>query len=210
MPPDGRLLVVDDEPATRWALERALRNWWLHVCDAEGAASGSGFDRSDFDAVLLARLEPEQRTRDIMRELRSRLQYAPVILLGTNGNGHASAVRTGAFDILPKPLDPDGLVLALRRAIEWRRLQLENERLEQVVEVLRRRAESQDPLLTAPVCEMLSCAVDERLSLQELEDRYVEAVLRLTGGNKVRAAEILGIHRRTLYRRAERRRFQHH
>jgi DNA-binding NtrC family response regulator len=42
------------------------------------------------------------------------------------------------------------------------------------------------------------------VSLEELEKRYLLKVLRETGGNKVRAAKILGIDRRTLYRMAER------
>jgi DNA-binding NtrC family response regulator len=39
-----------------------------------------------------------------------------------------------------------------------------------------------------------------RPSLAELERRYAREVLRETGGNKTRAAEILGIDRKTLYR----------
>ena len=42
------------------------------------------------------------------------------------------------------------------------------------------------------------------MTLHELEERYIEQVLRSTGGNKVQAARILGIDRKTLYRRAER------
>jgi len=45
----------------------------------------------------------------------------------------------------------------------------------------------------------------EHLSLRELEERYIDEVLHLTEGNKVQAAKILGIDRKTLYRRAERR-----
>ena len=41
------------------------------------------------------------------------------------------------------------------------------------------------------------------LSLREVEDLYIEEVLRLTDGNKVQAAKVLGIDRKTLYRRAE-------
>ncbi|HZY03397.1 MAG TPA: sigma-54 dependent transcriptional regulator [Anaeromyxobacteraceae bacterium] len=40
----------------------------------------------------------------------------------------------------------------------------------------------------------------ERPTLQELEQRYARQVLRETGGNKSRAADILGIDRKTLYR----------
>ncbi len=41
-------------------------------------------------------------------------------------------------------------------------------------------------------------------SLAEVEDRYIRHVLDRLGGNKRRAAEVLGISRRTLYRKLER------
>ena len=37
-----------------------------------------------------------------------------------------------------------------------------------------------------------------------VEERYIRKVLGLVGGNKVRAAKILGFNRRTLYRKLER------
>ena len=42
---------------------------------------------------------------------------------------------------------------------------------------------------------------EEPASLKALEDRHIERVLRIAGGNKSRAARLLGISRRTLYRR---------
>ena len=50
---------------------------------------------------------------------------------------------------------------------------------------------------------LLDSAVEHNLTLRELEDRYIDAILEHTGGNKVQAARILGINRRTLYRRGE-------
>jgi two-component system response regulator HydG len=41
-------------------------------------------------------------------------------------------------------------------------------------------------------------------SLEEIERRYTLHVLKVLGGNKVHAARILGLHRRTLYRKLER------
>jgi two-component system response regulator HydG len=52
----------------------------------------------------------------------------------------------------------------------------------------------------------LASAARRGLSLRELEERYIDEVLRATGGNRVQAARILGIDRKTLYRWAERRR----
>ena len=40
-------------------------------------------------------------------------------------------------------------------------------------------------------------------SLEEVEKRYLAHVLKVTGGNKVKTSAILGINRRTLYRKAE-------
>jgi DNA-binding NtrC family response regulator len=41
-------------------------------------------------------------------------------------------------------------------------------------------------------------------SLEEVERRYLEHVLKAVGGNRTRAADVLGIDRRTLYRMADR------
>ncbi len=46
-------------------------------------------------------------------------------------------------------------------------------------------------------------AVDELISLDLLEQRYIIRTLRLLGGNKARAAQLLGLDRRTLYRKLE-------
>jgi len=45
---------------------------------------------------------------------------------------------------------------------------------------------------------------DEILTLDELARRYIGRVLQLLDGNKTRAAQVLGVDRRTLYRRLER------
>ncbi len=51
-------------------------------------------------------------------------------------------------------------------------------------------------------------AAEDQLTLRELEFRYIDEIMRITGGNKVHAAKILGVDRKTLYRRAERRNHQ--
>ncbi|HEX8891145.1 MAG TPA: sigma-54 dependent transcriptional regulator [Pyrinomonadaceae bacterium] len=65
----------------------------------------------------------------------------------------------------------------------------------QTGEVRMRAAQSRSPL---------SAIYADLISLDELERRYLIHVLEAVGGNRTRAAEILHIDRRTLYRMAER------
>ena len=51
--------------------------------------------------------------------------------------------------------------------------------------------------------QLLTQARQERLTLAELEKTYILETLRLTGGNKSRAAELLGCDRRTLHRKLD-------
>jgi len=55
-----------------------------------------------------------------------------------------------------------------------------------------------------PPVDPLAEASQGTLTMDELERRHLLHVLEMTGGNRKRAAEILGINRRTLYRMAER------
>ena len=52
--------------------------------------------------------------------------------------------------------------------------------------------------------QILEEAMIKQLSLRELEREYVTRILAVTKGNKNKAAKILGVNRRTLYRKEER------
>jgi DNA-binding NtrC family response regulator len=50
---------------------------------------------------------------------------------------------------------------------------------------------------------LIARSVEQNLTLRELEREYILEVLRRAGGNKSRAAELLGLDRKTLYRRLD-------
>jgi two-component system response regulator HydG len=51
--------------------------------------------------------------------------------------------------------------------------------------------------------EISTASPAELLTLDEMQHRYVRQVLAAVGGNKTQAAQILGIDRRSIYRRLE-------
>ena len=67
-------------------------------------------------------------------------------------------------------------------------------------------AELPDKLTRFDRGELVIAADDpeELLTLEELENRYIRRVLQAVKGNKTEAAKVLGLARRTLYRRLER------
>src|SRR4029077_12276455 len=65
-------------------------------------------------------------------------------------------------------------------------------------------AKFQSPQVKANARSPLSALFGDLHSLEELERRYLLHVLEASHGNRTRAAEIMGIDRRTLYRMIER------
>jgi two-component system response regulator HydG len=84
-----------------------------------------------------------------------------------------------------------GNVRELENALKRAALMADGERIE---------AEDLDLLAGKPVVTGLEQLYANRISLPELERRYIEFVLQQTGSNKTQAAEILGVSTRTLYR----------
>jgi len=125
----GRVLVIDDDASLRFALEAVLGDAGLTVVTcASGAAGLQAFESSGTDAVLSDLAMPEMDGLAVLAGLRALDPGIPVIMLTAHGSERiaVAAMKAGAYDYLPKPFDPDEIVLAVRRAIETRSLRLQN------------------------------------------------------------------------------------
>jgi len=96
-------------------------------------------------------------------------------------------LQAGAFSVVPRPFQSWDFLHRIKRASEMVELKRQNAWL--------RRKEVREPH-----SEMRSIVEDEP-TLDELEKRYIEIVLKKTGGRKDKASKLLGINRRTLYRK---------
>src|SRR6266542_5031310 len=96
--------------------------------------------------------------------------------------------------------DWPGNVRELESAVEYAALRARGS--EVAPEDLPPKLQSEEALAAAR--SPLAALYDDLPLLEELERRYLLHVLKVVGGNRTRAAEVMGIDRRTLYRMAER------
>jgi two-component system response regulator MprA len=102
----AKVLVVDDEPAVRRALERALK---LDRYDVEMAADGEeALDRlvgSDIDAVILDIAMPRLDGLEVARRMRKAGDRTPILMLTARDaiDDRVEGLDVGADDYLVKP-----------------------------------------------------------------------------------------------------------
>ncbi len=130
----GRIVIVDDDPFLVEQLTWALKGRFA-VSSARDAAQGRALCDSEPDLYLFdLRLPPSNEVQEgleLLRHARRRDPEATVVIMSGEGErAHAlEAIALGAFDFFQKPVDPAELVVILERALERRRLVMENREL---------------------------------------------------------------------------------
>jgi two-component system nitrogen regulation response regulator GlnG len=114
------VLIVDDEQAVCWTLERALKR--------EGHSVGV-VATAEQALVLLSQRRPDAVILDVrlpgmdglaaLARIRQLAPEVPVVVITAFGNlpTAVSAIQGGAFDYLPKPFDLEAALEAVRRAL---------------------------------------------------------------------------------------------
>ncbi|MFE3449573.1 response regulator transcription factor [Nonomuraea sp. NPDC059194] len=115
---DGaRLLVVDDEPALREALQSSLEFEGYQVATvADGQAALDELARESYDAVLLDVMMPRLDGLTACRRLRAGGNHVPVLMLTARDavGDRVSGLDAGADDYLVKPFELDELLARVR------------------------------------------------------------------------------------------------
>jgi DNA-binding NtrC family response regulator len=136
----GTILIVDDEEAIRNILSRRLES---DGCNCEMAADGKealwkAF-MTDFDLVLMDIKMPGLSGMEALPQIITNHPDTCVIMLTAvvDTETAVQAMKLGAYDYVTKPFDLDDLGMRVQKALERRKLVLENRdyqlRLEQKV-----------------------------------------------------------------------------
>ncbi|MBD1597488.1 sigma-54-dependent transcriptional regulator [Pseudomonas typographi] len=126
--------VIDDEASIREAIEQFLGLCGFTVQTFERADVCLAQLPTDYPGVVVTDVRmPGMDGMALLAELQARDPGLPVILLTGHGDVPmaVAAIRSGAYDFIEKPFDPEQLTRALHRALEKRTLVLENRQLHQ-------------------------------------------------------------------------------
>ena len=133
----SRLLVVDDDEASRSVVAEALQAEGYEVATARGGLEALALAREQaFDLVVSDIRMPDLDGLELLRGLRAVTPELSVILMTAFGSVEAAlrAIKEGAYDYVSKPLHLDELLLTVRRAIDQRRLVRENRRFREAIQ----------------------------------------------------------------------------
>ncbi|WP_428938176.1 sigma-54-dependent transcriptional regulator [Fontivita pretiosa] len=116
----GRVLVVEDNETERKALGQLLKAEGFTVFGAESADKAMGYIDENPDVVLSDLHMGDVSGIDLLHLWKKRRPETQFILLTGQGslNTAIQAIKSGAYDYLTKPVNPDELVLLVRRAVE--------------------------------------------------------------------------------------------
>ena len=129
MSEQNSILVVDDEEAIRDSCQQALSEEGIAVKVAEdGSKALDMLEKESFDLVILDLKMPGLSGMEVLGKIKEDDPEVMVVVI----TGYATiesaveSMKSGAYDFIPKPFTPDSLRVIVKRALEKRRLSLEN------------------------------------------------------------------------------------
>ncbi|MDP2753517.1 MAG: response regulator, partial [Nitrospirota bacterium] len=192
----GRLLVVDDEIDTLSPLCDLFTEWGYGV---KGFASGKEalevIKEEDFDVLFADLVMPEMDGIELMKAATEINPHLVCVIITGQGTIQTAveAMKVGAFDYVLKPLDWKMLRLILSRAIEMRRLRMENLQLSETVEIYEL---CQAIAFTQDLNTILNKVADA--AIYQLEADEASIMLLTPEGNELHIVVICGVNRESL------------
>ena len=116
----GRVLVVEDNEIERKAISQILKAEGFAVFGAENADKALGYVEENMDVVLSDLHMGDVSGIDLLQLWKNRQPDTHFIVLTGHANVDTAvqAIKSGAFDYVTKPVNPEELIHLIKRAIE--------------------------------------------------------------------------------------------
>jgi len=174
--PKPSILLVDDDERLRSRMARAFEERGYEAQQADGYEDAIAIaERESTEYAVVDLRMPGKSGLEVVRELH-RIDSATKVVVLTGYGSIATAleaVRLGATHYLTKPADVDAVIASFDR----------------------------DETLANPEALAAESETPQTPSLARVEWEHIQRVLTDCGGNITKAAERLGIHRRSLQRK---------
>jgi putative nucleotidyltransferase with HDIG domain len=139
MSPD-RILVVDDEEPIREIVSAMLQNSGYHCTQASSGLEALAIldSGAEFELMLSDLMMAELDGIGLLERTKERYPDMPVVMVTAVHDISVAlgALRNGAYDYLLKPFEREQLLATVRRAMENRRLKMENRAYQTNLEAL--------------------------------------------------------------------------
>jgi DNA-binding NtrC family response regulator len=116
-----RVLIVEDDPATRVGLVELVRTWGFMTASAADGEEALQQVTAFRPAIVVTDLVmPRMDGLQLLRTLREQASDASVVILTAQGTVETAveAIKDGAYDYLTKPVDPQRLRILLAKIVE--------------------------------------------------------------------------------------------
>jgi DNA-binding NtrC family response regulator len=130
---NAKVLIIDDEESIRFGLTRLLTQAGYTCLSAGTAEEGFRMFSKQNPAVVLLDLRlPDMEGLDFLRKLKENDNYVSVIIMTAYGTIEmaVNALKSGAENFLTKPIDPDGLLIQLKKTLELKEIQRRSDYLQ--------------------------------------------------------------------------------
>ncbi len=183
------ILIVDDEEMVRRLLHQKLSSEGYRCEEAGGADQALYELKSKPVALVLLDIRmPGKSGAELLPEIKASYPDTAVIMATaiTDTSTAIQCMKEGAYDYITKPFNLDEVVLSIDRALEKRRLELENRDYQQHLE---QRVEAQARKIRA---SFLSAITALAYAL-EAKDKYTSGHSRRVAETSIAIAEELGL-----------------
>lgn len=166
---DAEILIVDDEESLRITFEMFLRrDGYGNISTAATFEQAKHAVREKkFDLVISDVVLEGATGTDLLKHIRNIGLDCPVVMITgfPNINSASEAVRHGAFDYIPKPVNKDSLLRFVKQALSHWQLQKEKNKLLRENEKYRRYLEAIFSSVTDAII-----TVNEKLEITQVND----------------------------------------